>query len=262
MSATVTGLGGGLMAFLKLFVSADTVHVNFSGEILAMTIFGGVGSFLGPTLGAFFYIMFREVLTGYTSAWQFCFGLLFLAFLLFCPSGLGGVGGRLLAPLRKKREGIGAMAARVTPQPGQEIPAFLREHSPLAGTILSCAGVVKRFGGFTAVAGVDLKLADRKLHALIGPNGAGKTTLFNAISGMFASDGGRIVLDHTPIAGLPAEQVVKQGLARSFQITSLFPALSVWENLRLAVQARDARRFNAWTRSGALPQATAKTREL
>jgi branched-chain amino acid transport system ATP-binding protein len=262
ISATVTGLGGSLMAFLKLFVSADTVHVNFSGEILAMTIFGGVGSFLGPTLGAFFYIMFREVLTGYTSAWQFWFGLLFMAFILFSPSGLVGVGARLLAPLRKKGEGIGAMAARATPQPGQEIPAFLREHSPVSGTILSCAGVIKRFGGFTAVAGVDLKLTDRTLHALIGPNGAGKTTLFNAISGMFAPDAGRIVLDNTPIAGLPAEQVVKQGLARSFQITSLFPALSVWENLRLAVQARDARRFNAWTRSGALPQVNAETREL
>ncbi len=102
ISATVTGLGGSLMAFLKLFVSADTVHVNFSGEILAMTIFGGVGSFLGPTLGAFFYIMFREVLTGYTSAWQFWFGLLFMAFILFSPSGLVGVGARLLAPLRRK----------------------------------------------------------------------------------------------------------------------------------------------------------------
>jgi ABC-type branched-subunit amino acid transport system ATPase component len=154
------------------------------------------------------------------------------------------------------------MAARVTPQPGQEVPAFLRRHPPVSGTILSCAGVVKRFAGFTAVAGVDLKLADRKLHALIGPNGAGKTTLFNVISGMFALDAGRIVLDNNPIAGLPAEQVVKQGLARSFQITSLFPALSVWENLRLAVQARDARRFNAWTRSRALPQVNAETREL
>lgn len=67
ISATVTGLGGSLMAYLKLFVSADTVHVNFSGEILAATIFGGIGNFLGPTLGAFFYVMFREVLSGYTS---------------------------------------------------------------------------------------------------------------------------------------------------------------------------------------------------
>ena len=262
ISATITGLGGSLMAFLKLFVSADTVHVNFSGEILAMTIFGGVGSFLGPTIGALFYIMFREVLTGYTSAWQFWFGLLFMAFILFSPAGLVGAGSRLLAPLRKKQESAGAMAARVTPQPGQEIPAFLREHSAVSGTILSCAGVVKRFSGFTAVAGVDLQLADRKLHALIGPNGAGKTTLFNIISGMFAPDAGRIVLGNTPIAGLPAEQVVNQGLARSFQITSLFPALSVWENLRLAVQARDARRFNAWTRSDTLPQVNAQTHEL
>ena len=262
ISVTVTGLGGSLMAYLKMFVSADTVHVNFSGEILAMTIFGGIGHFLGPTLGSFFYVMFREVLSGYTSAWQFWFGLLFMGFILFSPSGLIGVGGLLVAPLRRKKESVGAMAARVTPQPGQKIPAFLREHAPVSGPILTCRGITKQFGGFTAVGGVDLQLTDRKLHALIGPNGAGKTTLFNTISGMFGPEAGRIVLENLRIEGLPPEQVVKQGLARSFQITNLFPALTVWENLRLAVQSRDAQRFNAWTHSGNLPRVNAETGEL
>ncbi|MCW5622689.1 MAG: branched-chain amino acid ABC transporter permease, partial [Burkholderiales bacterium] len=83
VSATVVGLGGALAAYLKLFVSADLVHVIFSGEILAMTIFGGMGSFLGPVLGAFLYLMFRELVSGYTAAWQFWFGLLFMALILF-----------------------------------------------------------------------------------------------------------------------------------------------------------------------------------
>src|SRR6185312_8856402 len=104
ISATVTGLGGCLFAYLKLFISADLVNPTFSGEILAMTIFGGMGSFLGPALGAVFYLMFRAIVSAYTAAWQFWFGLLFMAFILFSPLGLVGLGERLLAPFRRKLE--------------------------------------------------------------------------------------------------------------------------------------------------------------
>ena len=73
---------------------------------------------------------------------------------------------------------------------------------------------------------------------MIGPNGAGKTTLFNLMSGLFAPDRGRVLLDGRDITGEPPQRIVAAGLARSFQITNLFPALTVEENLRLAVQAR------------------------
>jgi branched-chain amino acid transport system ATP-binding protein len=262
VSATVVGLGGSLFAYLKLFVSADLTHVTFSGEILAMTVVGGMGSFLGPALGAAFYLMFREIVTGYTAAWQFWFGLLFMATILFSPLGLVGFGERLLAPLRRKHFGAAAMAARITPQPNQEAPAFLRSHPQVAGALLTCEGVTKRFGGFTAVDGVDLAIEDRKLHALIGPNGAGKTTLFNLISGMFAPEQGSVVLAGQPIAGLSPEGVMAHGLARSFQITSLFPSLTVWEHLRLGAQARSASRFHPLRRASSLAAVNDETREL
>ncbi len=262
ISATVTGFGGALTAYLKLFVSAEFVHVNFSGEILAMTIFGGVGNFLGPALGAFAYLMFRAVLSAHTDAWLFWFGLVFIAIILFSPTGLVGLGQRLLAPFLRRKTGAGAMAARVTPKPEQTIPDFLQVHDPVPGAILICKGVTKRFGGFTAVDSVDFNLVDRKLHALIGPNGAGKTTLFNAVSGMFAPETGTIRLDARPIAGQPADRVVSLGLTRSFQITSLFLQLSVWENLRLACQARDPRRFNAWRHANSLAEVNDETRDL
>jgi len=262
VSATVVGLGGTLAAYLKLFVSADLVHVNFSGEILAMTIFGGMGSFLGPALGAFLYLMFRELVSGITSAWQFWFGLLFMALILYSPLGIVGLGERLLAPLRRKQVDAAAMAGRVTPQGRQEAPAFLRVHAPVNGTLLSCRGVRKRFGAFTAVDGVDLQLEDRRLHALIGPNGAGKTTLFNLISGMFAPDEGSVEMAGRAIAGLPPEGVMASGISRSFQITSLFPALSVWEHLRLAVQARSPQRFRALRPAASLDEVNGETREL
>ena len=262
ISATVVGLGGCLAAWLKLFVSADLVHVNFSGEILAMTIFGGMGSFLGPPLGAFLYLMFREIVSAHTSAWQFWFGLLFMAFILFSPLGVVGLGERIMAPLRRRLAGEAAMAARITPQPRQEPPAFLRQNPRVDGPLLEVRGVRKRFSGFTAVDGVDLALADRRLHALIGPNGAGKTTLFNLLSGMFPPDSGAVRLAGTSIAGMRPEQAMAQGVSRSFQITSLFPALSVWELLRLGVQARSRMRFSPMRRAAALAGVNAETREL
>jgi ABC-type branched-subunit amino acid transport system ATPase component/ABC-type branched-subunit amino acid transport system permease subunit len=262
VSTVVVGLGGSLFAFLKLFVSADLVHVSFSGELLAMTVVGGMGSFLGPALGAAFYLMFREIVTSYTTSWQFWFGLLFMATILFSPLGLMGLGERVLAPMRRHRLGAAAMAARVTPQPHQEAPAFLRSHPRLEGALLVCKGVTKRFGGFTAVDGVDIAIEDRKLHALIGPNGAGKTTLFNLISGMFSPDQGTVVLAGRSIGGLAAEEVVARGLARSFQITSLFPSLSVWEHLRLGVQARSPSRFDPLRHASALEPVNRETREL
>jgi len=262
VSAAVSGLGGCLFAFLKVFVSADLVHVAFSGEILAMSIIGGMGHFLGPPLGGAFFILFRELLSEYTAAWQFWFGLLFMGFILFSPAGLVGLGARLLAPLHRGREEAAAMAARVIPQPGQEVAAFLRRPEAAAGVLLECRGVRKRFGEFTAVAGVDLALADRRLHALIGPNGAGKTTLFNVCSGMYPPDGGQLLLAGERLDGLPAERIVSRGLARSFQITNLFPALTVFENLRLGAQARDRRRFDAWRPSASLATVNAETREL
>jgi ABC-type branched-subunit amino acid transport system ATPase component/ABC-type branched-subunit amino acid transport system permease subunit len=262
ISATVVGLGGALNAYLKLIVSADLVHPNFSGEILAMTVVGGMGSFLGPALGALFYNVFRELVTSYTQAWLFWFGLLFMATILFSPLGLVGLWERLSTPLRRKHFGAAAMAARVTPQPNQEAPAFLREHPRVDGPLITAADVTKRFGGFTAVDAVALEVRDRTLHALIGPNGAGKTTLFNLISGMFAPDRGEVKLAGTPIAGLPPEGVMAQGLSRSFQITSLFPSLSVWEHLRLGVQARSAQRLDPFRRADGLAEVNRETREL
>ncbi|HET8575509.1 MAG TPA: ATP-binding cassette domain-containing protein [Methylomirabilota bacterium] len=262
LSAAATGLGGCLFAFLKVFVSADLVHVAFSGEILAMSIVGGMGHFLGPPLGGAFFILFREILSEHTAGWQFWFGLLFMGFILFSPSGLIGVGGRVLAPLRRRREEAAAMAARITPEPRQEVPAFLRGAPMASGALLECRGVSKRFGDFTAVAHVDLDVGDRTLHALIGPNGAGKTTLFNVVSGMYPPEGGQLLFDGRRLEGLPPERVVGHGVARSFQITNLFPSLTLFENLRLGVQARHPHHFNLWRPSSSLATVNEETRAL
>jgi branched-chain amino acid transport system ATP-binding protein len=248
LSTTALGLAGSLSAYLHYFVSADRVHVVFSGEILAMTVIGGMGHFLGPALGAVFFILFREILTQYTAAWQFYFGLLFMAFILFSPMGLIGLGERLLAPFRRYAEDVAAMAARATPVPNPELPPFLKTSNPLVtgDVLLTCHGVKKRFGGLIAVASADLEVQARRLQALIGPNGAGKTTLFNVISGMYPPDAGEIRLRGVRVGGLPPDRLVARGIARSFQITNLFPGLTVRENIRLGIQATNPGRFDLW----------------
>ena len=92
-----------------------------------------------------------------------------------------------------------------------------------------------------------LRVRDRCLHALIGPNGAGKTTAVQPDLGHVPARRGTVTLAGRPIGGLPPEDVTQAGVGRSFQITNLFPTLTIAENVRLAVQAATRRRFAFWT---------------
>ena len=97
-----------------------------------------------------------------------------------------------------------------------------------------------------AIDGVSLEIAAGEVHALIGPNGAGKTTLVGLISGALAPDGGAILFEHRTITGMKQHDRVRAGLARSYQITSIFRKLSVLDNVALAVQARSGSSFSFW----------------
>ena len=105
--------------------------------------------------------------------------------------------------------------------------------------LLELASVTKRFGGLTAVRAVDLGLADNELVGIIGPNGAGKTTLFNVISGFYAPEEGRIRFGGHDVTGLPAHEVARRGLARTFQIVKPFGNLSVLENVMIGALTRE-----------------------
>ena len=112
--------------------------------------------------------------------------------------------------------------------------------------LLKVDGLVKRFGGLLATDHAHLAVEAGELHALIGPNGAGKTTLIHQLSGSLAPSAGTVWLDGTDITHAPMHQRVRQGLVRSFQITSIFPRLSVWDNLALAVQSQAGSSFAFW----------------
>lgn len=109
----------------------------------------------------------------------------------------------------------------------------------MAAVILQAKGLMKAFGGLRAVDGVDFDLHEGEIHALIGPNGAGKTTFVGLLSGRIAPDAGEIRLAGADITTLPAHARVRAGIAYTFQITSIYPRLSVFDNVALAVRGKD-----------------------
>jgi branched-chain amino acid transport system ATP-binding protein len=120
----------------------------------------------------------------------------------------------------------------------------------------------KSFGATEIIRGVDLELQKGELHAVIGPNGAGKSTLFHLISGQFTPTSGYIHLGDARIDGLSAHTINRLGLARSFQITNIFPKLSVFENLRLGVMQRFGLQYNFWQSVIRARQVTEQTENL
>jgi branched-chain amino acid transport system ATP-binding protein len=112
--------------------------------------------------------------------------------------------------------------------------------------LLEVNNVTKRFGSLVAVRDVSLTVAKGELRAIIGPNGAGKTTFFNLISGFFPPSAGTISFDGNDITPLPAHRRVTLGMARTFQITEIFPELSVRENVRIAAEVAAGFRLRPW----------------
>ena len=116
----------------------------------------------------------------------------------------------------------------------------------MAENVLAVRGLTKRFGGLVATDAVDLDVTQGEIHALIGPNGAGKTTLVHQLSGALATDAGSIRFNGVDITAMPAHQRVRTGLARSYQITSIFRQHTVVDNIVLAVQARTGTSLSFW----------------
>jgi branched-chain amino acid transport system ATP-binding protein len=101
--------------------------------------------------------------------------------------------------------------------------------------LLEVRNVVKSFGGLRALQDVSLSVAKGEIRAVIGPNGAGKSTLFNVMTGLLHPDAGDVVFEGEPITGLPPYRVIRKGIGRSFQITNIFPRMSVFENVQVAL---------------------------
>ena len=130
-------------------------------------------------------------------------------------------------------------------------------------TILSTSGLTKEFAGFTAVNGVDLSVRRGSIHALIGPNGAGKTTCFNLLTKFLAPTRGAIVYNGRDITREKPAEIARLGLVRSFQISAVFPQLSVLTNVRIALQRRKrGDSFDFWRSERSLKELDAEAAAL
>jgi branched-chain amino acid transport system ATP-binding protein len=128
--------------------------------------------------------------------------------------------------------------------------------------VLESHDLVKEFAGFRAVNGVSLTLEEGKIHALVGPNGAGKTTLFNLFTGFLRPTAGRIVLFGEDATDLRPDQIAKRGVARSFQVTSLFEQLTALEHVLLALESRTGLAGVWWRSADALRRSEPRARDL
>jgi branched-chain amino acid transport system ATP-binding protein len=128
--------------------------------------------------------------------------------------------------------------------------------------ILETTGLTKEFRGFVAVKNVDLRVRRSTIHALIGPNGAGKTTCFNLLTHFLAPTAGRIAFNGRDITGSRPADIARLGLVRSFQISAVFPHLTVLENVRIALQRRRGRSFDFWRSERVLDELNDRAREL
>src|SRR5580692_8291468 len=127
----------------------------------------------------------------------------------------------------------------------QSMPAWGNSVVP-GDTVLETEDLTKDFAGFVAVRGVNLRVARGSIHAMIGPNGAGKTTCFNLLTKFLSPTRGRIVFDGRDITALRPADVAQLGLVRSFQISAVFPHLTVLENVRIALQRKRGGSFDFW----------------
>ena len=178
-----------------------------------MLVFGGAGRLYGALVGAAVFIVAQDALAGISpDYWQFWLGAVLVVLVLIARGGLLGA----LDALRPARARGGADVA----------------------SALQTRDLRRRFGAFTAVDGVSLDIEAGARHAIIGPNGAGKTTLINLITGTLRPDGGDVILGGERVTGVAPHARVKRGLARTFQINTLFPQLTVAESVALAIGER------------------------
>src|SRR2546426_1095185 len=259
VSCAFSGLAGTLYTFLLNFAYPESLHVTLAGEIAAMTLVGGMRSFVGPAVGAAVFVFMRDTLSSWTENWLVYFGVIFIVFVMFSPNGMVGVFQRLRGLAR--RDGVGARVT--TRSAGTPAPATVERPPGGQGEgLLEVEDLAKHFGALTAVDGVSLGVPRGELRSIIGPNGAGKTTLFNVLTGLLPADRGHARFRSTAITGRLPHAIVAAGVSRSFQIISIFHALTVFENVRIAAQAKHRCRFAMLADAGSFADLNAEALEF
>jgi len=252
------GISGGLMALLLQGVYANNLNWEHAGDPVLMAALGGVHHFLGPLWGAILFIVLEDRLSALTENWWLYFAPIIILFALLSPEGVQGIFQRLFSRGRWTlvRAGIPDRPEVIAPYQARQAGCIK------AGPVLEVRNLSKRFGLIVTQDDISLEVGRRGLHSLIGPNGAGKTTFFNLLTGLLRPNGGTILLDGVAVGHLPPYRRARLGLSRSFQILSVFPNLTAFENVRVAVQAAHRQWFGLWRDAYANKDAAAQVWSL
>lgn len=236
LGAALAGLAGNVYAAKFQVISPSGFTFMESTLLFCIVLLGGLGSIPGTILGAMAVVVFPEIFRGAAQYRLLLFGAALAVMMVFKPAGLlprrrsglgiSGLGIRLSPAARASLERIGEEAGSA-PIPGLRKQAAASESADL----LSVEGISLNFGGLAALSNVSCKVAKGSITALIGPNGAGKTSLFNVISGIYRPAAGQVIFAGRKISGLKTHQIVRAGIARTFQNIRLFPGLSCIENV-------------------------------
>ncbi|EKF39839.1 ABC transporter-like protein [Nitratireductor indicus C115] len=241
IAGTIIGFAGALLAMLIQGAYADNMSWQRAGDPVLMAALGGVHHFLGPIWGAVTFLMLEEKLSVMTDNWWLFFAPIIIIFAVLSPEGMQGIVQRWLKHDRwtLTRNTVPARPARI--EPFDAAPA---EHSK--EPVLEVRELSKAFGSIVTQDRITLDVHDRMLHSIIGPNGAGKTTLFNILTGLIDADRGQIRFKGRDITKLKAYERSRLGIARSFQIISVFRQLTPFENVRIAVQSSTKGTIPLW----------------
>jgi branched-chain amino acid transport system permease protein len=233
LSAVFGGAAGVLYAGLIRYVAPDSFNIATMFLLLAMVIIGGRQSLIGCVVGAIALAEVRDLLVDYPTYAQLAYGSVVVLIVVFFPAGLAGLPRQVRRLLHRAgwwRQTATAPVLRAfqpyEPEPGTSDPAPV---------LLDIRVLSKNFRGLRALRDVSLTVHDGEIRGIVGPNGSGKTTLFNVISGFYRPTGGEVAIGGRRVTGARPHTVAQAGVARTFQNLRLFRALTVRDNILVAL---------------------------
>lgn len=263
IAALYAGLAGAMLGSFQSYMPPDAFALETSGQLVVQTIVGGVGTLVGPLVGAVLWLWLRDnlqLIPGFGSLWKLILGVAFIGLVMGLRRGICG---EILHRWQQRGEAIRLRAAKARTEAiedaiasggivAPEIPAEVALPMPRpavngrtahAEIALEARGLARHYGGLKAVDGVSFQVRRGSIHAVIGPNGAGKSTLFKMLSDEVTPSAGSVLLFGERLTGAGVTEATQRGVAKSNQLNQLFLNLSVRENLRVAALARARGRF-------------------
>jgi branched-chain amino acid transport system permease protein len=243
ISAMFAGLAGGLLGIFQSFMPPDAFDLDTSGQLVVQTVIGGVGTLIGPAVGAAVWLWLRDnlqLIPGVGALWKLILGAIFVVLVIALRRGICGEI-RYLWQARHRTE-MPEIEASAAP-PAEAVAPTMPMTAPLMRTqpdapALQADRLSKHYGGLHAVEQVSFAVRAGSIHAVIGPNGAGKSTLFKMLLDEISPNEGTVRLFGRQITGLGATRAAQLGIGKSNQLNSLFLDLTARENLRIAALAR------------------------